>query len=778
MAKPQGGGFKGKYNNNNKNNNNNANGKNKQGEKRSQTSMSEGGEGSGTPFKKRRVGASPLPPQEDVFKMSKPAKRDFKRGNNKQQHQPSQPFQPQQQQSNGGEGSSSGQKPIKRQMLSQEDAFKTSSPQQFKKSKLQEQMRAFRDKKKGFRRDGSDRRKGFRRSENSLAAPYVSVPGPLKGQLLPQEDAYKQTKPKNEQGKKEKRKPLTRLEKKQMRNLQNKLDDIKRKEIHKQKMLAKGVPEDQIGKQRVHLLDASFIEQQHYSGALWIKMKIHDDLLQAIKQLFKFKRITKLQEASLEAFRSGNDVVAQTSNGAGTTFAYLIPIADALIRSFDKIDVPSGSVLVLIILPTPELVRKAWKKAEKLLRRAKKFSVLKDDVEFEFKKNSSKKNEGREKDSYDEPVFLRPSFVITDSAQAVKLMRKYPGRFENLQYLVLDDADILLETFLPDIQQIKQQVPENIQISLFSTTFSPQMKVQYEKIVKPDYHIVTCVEALETQTAPPKHYVTYAESFQGMLEVLYAVLTSPQYVELKSAVFFPYKGFATIFTKVFKTFGLDCWECTGKTHDKKNNPDRTIDDFNRAQKGILFCSNALTSNVVVDKVNLVVQFGIPNEAEFYFHRLGRTSKTGGVVCDTLLILHKNIEGWFPKRNLIPSDREKLIPYEVESKPLPAFNTPELFNEEEQKWFSERLLKALLTTFVVALKNEIKPKLIVDEVLAFLEYIQNKPAYMLEGVYKHLNPWYFPAIKEKKLKEKKKGKKQKRKKKKSNTGASAKKKKKK
>jgi len=222
----------------------------------------------------------------------------------------------------------------------------------------------------------------------------------------------------------------------------------------------------------------------------------------------------------------------------------------------------------------------------------------------------------------------------------------FARRIEKLSFLVLDEADQLLETGFRDaILKILGYLPNprNRQGALFSATFPAAVSEIAKLALKPDH---VWVNTVTDEITPDQIAQSCAiADIDTMTETLWAALSSEMArnpKNFKIMVFFVAARITQLYSEMFNQAGVDVHEI----HSRKSQGHRTkaADTFRSQQKGIVFSSDVLARGLDFPDVTAVIQVGVPSARDQYIHRLGRTGragKSGGCI----LLLH-DFESYF------------------------------------------------------------------------------------------------------------------------------------
>ena len=370
--------------------------------------------------------------------------------------------------------------------------------------------------------------------------------------------------------------------------------------------------------------------------------KLDDKLLQALK-VMNFQFMTPVQSrvlTELPTWRS--DCLVQAKTGTGKTLAFLLPALHCLLQNISS--VPRGQVAILIVTPTRELAQQIAKECDQLT------SQLATPLECHIAVGGTARASTLAKFMKGAPSILvatpgRLNDYLGETATARK--------FSKIQTLVLDEADTMLESgFLPAVKQILTLIPQKStgwQGMCFSATVPPKVKDVINVVLRKDYVNISTIDKNEAPTHErvPQYFVTIpsvADTFTTLVSLLnYEAQTSSKII-----VFGVTANMVALYAAVFAR-GLTKLKVY-QIHSRLSQGvrTRTTEEFKEASSGIMFASDVVGRGMDFPNVDLVVQVGLPSNAEQYVHRVGRTARAGND--GRAVILLTTAEMFFPTNN--------------------------------------------------------------------------------------------------------------------------------
>ncbi|KAL8980231.1 MAG: hypothetical protein Q9205_004629 [Flavoplaca limonia] len=354
-----------------------------------------------------------------------------------------------------------------------------------------------------------------------------------------------------------------------------------------------------------------------------LKGKVDPALLTALKDM-KFDTMSPVQEKVMTTLPElASDCLVQAKTGTGKTIAFLLPAIQNTLRTRPA----KGLVSILVLSPTRELALQIAAEANLLVSKINPRlevhtafgGTAKASILAKFKRGDPKiliATPGRLND------YLGEEDVIS--------------RFQSIRTVVLDEADRMLDQgFLPDILRILKALPSkqiaNWQGMCFSATIPPQMKQVFSHVLKPNHAKISTIDASEPPTLEKvPQFSLVVPSVKDTFTALYSLLQEEvQSTEgdPKIIVFGTTAKIVALFAEVFqRQLGLEVFELHSRLSQSART--RTTDAFKTAKRGIMFASDVIGRGMDFPNVSLVVQVGLPSDADAYTHRVGRTARAG------------------------------------------------------------------------------------------------------------------------------------------------------
>lgn len=350
--------------------------------------------------------------------------------------------------------------------------------------------------------------------------------------------------------------------------------------------------------------------------------KLDSNLLQALN-VMGYKFMTPVQHRVLTELPNWrSDCLVQAKTGTGKTLAFLLPALHCLLQ--DPSPPPRGQVAILVITPTRELAQQIAKECDALT------SQLKQSLECHIAVGGTARASTLSR-------FMKgaPSILVATPGRLKDYLSEAPTarKLANIRTLVLDEADTMLETgFLADVKRILQLIPPKStgwQGMCFSATVPPKVKDVVNVVLKTGYSNISTIEKNEAPTHErvPQYHVLMP-SVADTFTTLSALINYEAKSASKIIVFGVTANMVALFARAFSQglTPLKVFEIHSRLN--QNVRTRTTAEFKEAAAGIMFASDVIGRGMDFPNVDLVIQVGLPSNAEQYVHRVGRTARAG------------------------------------------------------------------------------------------------------------------------------------------------------
>lgn len=314
-----------------------------------------------------------------------------------------------------------------------------------------------------------------------------------------------------------------------------------------------------------------------------------------------FINATSIQAQSIPLIRTGVDVIGRSQTGTGKTIAFGIP-------AIEIIDKTVNALQVLVLCPTRELAQQACE---------------------EIKKLAKHKTGIRAADIYggvpmDRQIvrLKKANIVIGTPGRVMDHMRRRTLKVDNLKMVVLDEADEMLSMgFKEDIETILTDTPEERQTILFSATMPPSIMA----LTKQFQRNPQVVEINKKQVTLNNIKQSYIDAPMGRkMDALNLLLRfhNPQL----AMIFCNTKRMVDEISEYLNKNGFVAEGLHGDM--KQSQRTKVMDSFKFGRTQILVATDVAARGIDVNDIDYVINFDIPQNTEYYVHRIGRTGRAG------------------------------------------------------------------------------------------------------------------------------------------------------
>jgi ATP-dependent RNA helicase RhlE len=330
-----------------------------------------------------------------------------------------------------------------------------------------------------------------------------------------------------------------------------------------------------------------------------------------------FSAPTAVQAATIPRAMEGKDILATAQTGTGKTLAFLIPVIERLIRR----DAPGIGALVLV--PTRELAMQV----------AKQFDVLKGKQLAPAALAVGGLSEGPQ---------------LSAIGKGARIIIATPGRLEDfldrrlvqiraLQTLVLDEADRMLDMrFLPAIRRIVAILPKDRQTLCFSATLEGSVENLVKNYMRDPIRLAFGSTLKPSENVRLQAFEVSAEGKQGMLRHLLAQEQG------RCLVFSRTKRGTDRLAKLLNRQGIEA----AMIHGDRSQSQRTaaLAGFQQGRYRVLVATDVASRGIHVENIAHVINYELPELAENFIHRVGRTGRAGTRgVASTLVLREQRAE---------------------------------------------------------------------------------------------------------------------------------------
>lgn len=327
-------------------------------------------------------------------------------------------------------------------------------------------------------------------------------------------------------------------------------------------------------------------------------------ILQAIAEQ-NYQNPTPIQQQCIPAVLKGKDVMAAAQTGTGKTAGFTLPILENLAKGKKA---TANRTRALILTPTRELAAQV---AESVRLYGRHLSLKSAVVFGGVKINPQIQNLRSGRD-----------ILVATPGRLLDLHQQHAIRFDDLEVLVLDEADRMLDMgFIHDIKRIIKLLPKKRQNLLFSATFSNDIRQLAKGLI---HRPVEISVSPQNSTAKNIDQLIYPVDKKRKPELLKHLIKKHNWSQV--LVFTRTKHGANRLTKQLITADISAVAIHGNKSQAART--RALAEFKNNQVQVLVATDIAARGIDIDLLPHVVNFDLPNISEDYVHRIGRTGRAG------------------------------------------------------------------------------------------------------------------------------------------------------
>jgi ATP-dependent RNA helicase RhlB len=349
--------------------------------------------------------------------------------------------------------------------------------------------------------------------------------------------------------------------------------------------------------------------QQPLTDTFFDSFELHPDLLSGLHAA-GFTRCTPIQALTLPLALRGRDVAGQAQTGTGKTGAFLVAVMNRLLTQPAFADRGANDPRTLIIAPTRELAIQI----EKDFRSLGRNSGLRSALIYG----------GVDYDKQRDQLRAGVDIIIATPGRLLDYYKQHVFSLRAVEVMVIDEADRMFDLgFIKDVRYILRRLPERErrQCLLFSATLSHRvLELAYEHMNEPEKLTVET----EFVTADRVRQLVYFPATEEKLPLLIGLLSRMD--AHRSMVFVNMKVAAEKVARRLERQGFIVGMLSGDVPQKKRQS--LLGKFQRGEIEILIATDVAARGLHIPDVSHVFNYDLPQDAEDYVHRIGRTARLG------------------------------------------------------------------------------------------------------------------------------------------------------
>lgn len=328
---------------------------------------------------------------------------------------------------------------------------------------------------------------------------------------------------------------------------------------------------------------------------------IDERIVHAVTEM-GFETMTPIQEQAIPIFLEGRDIIGQAQTGTGKTAAFGIPL-------IQSIDPENKNLQAIVLCPTRELAIQASEEMRKFAKYMHNIKMVPiyggQDITRQIK-----------------ALKAGAQIVVGTPGRVMDHMRRRTIKMNDVRLVVLDEADEMLNMgFREDMETILKEIPEDHQTALFSATM-PQAILEITNTYQKDAVLVKV--AAKELTIPLVKQLYFA------VKNIYKEEVTSRLIEVyglkRSIIFCNTKRMVDELAASLKKRGYQAEGLHGDLTQKQR--DFVMNRFRSGSLEILIATDVAARGIDVDDVDAVFNYDIPQDIEYYVHRIGRTGRAG------------------------------------------------------------------------------------------------------------------------------------------------------
>ncbi len=316
-----------------------------------------------------------------------------------------------------------------------------------------------------------------------------------------------------------------------------------------------------------------------------------------------YKEPTEIQQLIIPIALNGDSAIGQSQTGTGKTLAYLLPILESINPNKDEVQ-------AVITAPTRELAQQIFTEAMKL-------------AEFSEEEITGKLFiGGTDKQRSIEKLKKQPHLVVGTPGRIKDLVNEQALNVFSANMLVVDEADLMLDMgFIHDVDQIAGRMPKDLQILVFSATIPEKLKPFLNKYMEnPEYANVQPKQA----TAANIEHILIPKRSREKVAVVETILSGIN--PYLAIIFTNTKVKADEVAAALSKRGIK----VGRLHGGLTPRERTkeMKAIRNLEYQYIVATDLAARGIDIDGVSHIINYELPQDLDFYIHRVGRTARAG------------------------------------------------------------------------------------------------------------------------------------------------------
>lgn len=365
------------------------------------------------------------------------------------------------------------------------------------------------------------------------------------------------------------------------------------------------------------------------------ELGLDEKLLEALSYM-GFESATPIQEQAIPKIIEGKDLLACAQTGTGKTAAFILPVLNQLAGK------QGNKIKALVVCPTRELALQIEQQIQAFAYFVDLASIAiyggGDGQDFEMQKRALSKG---------------TEIIVATPGKLISHLNMGYVDFSELEYFILDEADRMLDMgFYDDIQQIASHIKSTKQTLLFSATMPPKIRKLSESIlINPDS--ISIAISKPAKGVLQAAYLSYDSQKASLIRTL--IREKPSYESI--IIFTSTKKKVGEIVRALKGDGYNVQAVSSDLQQKER--EDALRKFRSKETRVIVATDVLSRGIDIKGINLVINYDVPNDAEDYIHRIGRTARADSTGVALTLINEDDMYKFYRIEQLIEAEIMKV-----------------------------------------------------------------------------------------------------------------------
>lgn len=330
---------------------------------------------------------------------------------------------------------------------------------------------------------------------------------------------------------------------------------------------------------------------------------LDEKIMEAVSYM-GYTQATPIQEQAIPIIMQGGDLIACAQTGSGKTAAFILPTLHQLIQHPED-----HGTHTLVLVPTREL-------AIQVDQQIQGFTYFTGTSSLAVYGGGEAWEYGQEKTALSKGAAI----IVATPGRLISHLNMGYVKFDTIKTLILDEADRMLDIgFYDDIMKIISFVPKERQTLMFSATMPPKIRDLSKKILKNPASISLEVSKPAAGVLQAAYLVNDAQKIDLIRKL---IAEKPHYHSI--LIFTATKKRVSEITNALKRYGMQVEGISSNLEQADR--EAVLLRFRARKTRILVATDVLSRGIDIKEINLVINYDVPNDAEDYVHRVGRTAR--------------------------------------------------------------------------------------------------------------------------------------------------------